>query len=255
MRHMHRYEELFPDELYAEVERCPIVYLSFGPLEYHGPHGGLGMDLLKGYEICERAVDITGGIVYPVIPVAPKNKAMTRDQTRQKGYVSGSLFISGEVCRKLYEELMEALAEDIGFKVCVVMGSHMPATHLAQKIAEENPVSEKMRIIPAGSLTHNQDLVFQEYEKLGIKRINHGGAWESSMLMVSNPEFVDPQKLKTIPPGPVEKATIEKWGAHVLPTYEEISKVSVEFGELLVQKAAERIAAEASAALEEMRKS
>ncbi len=71
MRNMHKYEEIFPDEFEAEMKRSPIVYLSFAPVEYHGAHGGLGMDLLKGYDICLRAAEISGGIVYPVVPAVP----------------------------------------------------------------------------------------------------------------------------------------------------------------------------------------
>lgn len=253
MRNMHKYEELFPDEFEAEFSRAPVVYCSFGPIEYHGPHGGLGMDFLKGYDICLRAAEISGGIVYPVLPVAPSSKKTRRAIHESSGTSRPSIFFSDEVCEKLYRELFDIFAEDLGFRVCVVMGSHSPAGKLAVKIAEEFPSSGKMRVIPAGSLSHNRDLVDKEYERLGIKRINHGGAWESSMLMACNPEFVSPEKLKTIPPGPAEKKTIEVYGAHVLPTYEEISKVSVEFGELLVQKAAERIAAEVSEALDEIR--
>ena len=72
------------------------------------------------------------------------------------------------------------------------------------------------------------------------------------MLMASNPEFVNPEKLKTIPPGTFEKWNDEIYGSHVRPYYEEMSKVSVEFGERLVQTAAERIAQEALQALKEM---
>lgn len=253
MRNMHKYEELFPDEFEAEVKRSPIVYLSFGPVEYHGLHGGLGMDLLKGYDICLRAAEISGGIVYPVVPVAPAGDdkplhpvVESRDELRAGGRRrSPSVFISGDACRRLYSELLEVFAEDIGFKVCVVMGSHGPAGKLAAEIAGESGEVNGMKILAAGSLTHNRDLVDEEYRKLGISRISHGGMWESAMLMASNPEFVDPGRIKGDPRGPHEKRAIEKYGAHVLPTYEEISKVSVEFGERLVQTAAGRIAEEA----------
>ncbi len=61
MRNMHKYEEIFPDEFEAEMKRSPIISFSFAPVEYHGAHGGLGMDLLKGYDICLRAAEISGG--------------------------------------------------------------------------------------------------------------------------------------------------------------------------------------------------
>ncbi len=189
MRNMHKYEELFPDEFEAEMKRSPIIYLSCAPVEYHGPHVGPGMDLLKGYDICLRAAEISGGIVYPVVPVAPAGNPliMNRDELRAAGHVdSPGVFISADTCRKLYNELLEVFAEDIGFKVCVIMGSHSPAGKLVRKIAGARGDVKGMKILAAGSLTHNSDLVD-----------------------------------------------------------EDISKVSIEFGERLVQTAAERIAAEA----------
>ncbi len=248
MRNMHKYEEIFPDEFEAEVKRSPVIYLSFGPVEYHGPHGGLGMDLLKGYDICLRAAEISGGIVYPVVPVAPQGNPIirSRDELRPVGRLhSPGVFISADTCRQLYSELLDVFAEDIGFKVCVIMGSHGPAGKLASEIAGESGEIKGMKILAAGSLTHTRDLIDEEYSKLGIGRVSHGGMWESAMLMASGAEFVDPEKIKGDPHGPHEKRTIEKYGAHVLPTYEEISKVSLEFGERLVQTAADRIAAEA----------
>ena len=247
MRNMHKYEELFPDEFEEEMKRSPIIYISFAPVEYHGRHGGLGMDLLKGYEICLRAAEISGGIVYPVVPVAPGGAPpLNRDELRARGRLfSPGIFISVDMCKGLYSELLEAFAEDIGFKVCVIMGSHGPAGKLAKQIAGEDKQIKGMKVISAGSMTHNRDVLDEEYKKLGIDKPRHGGMWESAMLMASNPEFVDPEKIKGDPHGPHEKRAIEKHGAHVLPTYEEISKVSIEFGERLVQTAAERIAAEA----------
>jgi len=264
MRNLHKYEELFPDEFDAEMKRSPIVYCAFGPMEYHSAHGALGMDPVKGYEMCLRAAEISGGIVFPMIPFAPSvapspagfvmDKPASREDIRNSARISyPSIYTSIEVCEKLYHELFESFAEDIGFKVCVVMGSHGPAGDLAKKIAGKNPLFKGMKIVSAGSLTHNQDLVDAEYKRLGIAHISHGGMWESAMLMASNPEFVNPEKLKNAVPGAYEKYMFEKYGKHTVPTYEEIKKVSIEFGEKLIQTAAERIAAEALKALEEMR--
>ena len=264
MRNTHKYEELFPDEFKAELQRSPIIYCSFSPVEYHHQHGVLGMDLIKGYEICLRAAAISGGIVYPMLPVAPSlpngpdgkyfsTRLADRNDIRKMASIDWpTVYISGEVCKKLILELLEVFAEDVGFKVCVLMGSHGPAGILAKKIAAENPSVKGMKVIAAGSLTHNLDVVKAEYARLGIARINHGGMWESAMLMASNPELVNPEKLKTIPPGVYEKWSDEIYGPHVRPDYEEMSKVSVEFGVRLVQTAAERIAQEALQALKEM---
>ena len=68
-------------------------------------------------------------------------------------------------------------------------------------------------------------------------------------VVLGNPEYVDPDKLKHAEPGPYETFMLEKYGKETVPAYEEIRQVSLEFGERLVQTAAERIAADALEAL------
>ncbi|MCJ7821983.1 MAG: creatininase family protein, partial [Armatimonadetes bacterium] len=70
-RHPHKYEELFPEEFWEEFERTPIAYFTCSPLEWHGPHNALGCDPLKGYHVCLRAAEISGGIVLPPMFVGP----------------------------------------------------------------------------------------------------------------------------------------------------------------------------------------
>ena len=71
MRNMHKYEELTPFEFNQEKERASIIYVSAGPMEYHEECNVLGIDPLKGYQWCLEAAEITGGIVFPMLPVAP----------------------------------------------------------------------------------------------------------------------------------------------------------------------------------------
>lgn len=264
MRNLHKYEELFPDEFEAELKKSPIVYCAFGPMEYHCAHCVLGIDPVKGYEMCIRAAAISGGIVFPMVPFAPSvamdangfvmDKPANRSDIRNAAKTFyPSVYTSIEVCEKLYYELFENFAEDIGFKVCVVMGAHGPAGTLAKKIAGENPVFKGMKIISASSLSHNQDLIESEYKRLKISRISHGGMWEAAMYMACNQEFVDPEKLKDARGGSYEEYISKAYGRKALPSYEEIKKVSLEFGERLVQAAAERIATEALKAFEETR--
>ncbi len=113
----------------------------------------------------------------------------------------------------------------------------------------ENEIIKGMKILAVGSLTHNMDLVENKYNRLGIKRVNHGGMWESSMFMACNPEFVSPEKIKNAIPTPSQMRDAESYGQESIVNYEEISKASTEFGESLIQTAAKRIAEEALAAL------
>jgi len=122
----HKYEELRPEEFYEELERAPIIYWSTSPVEEHGLHNPLGADFFQSYEICLRAVEISGGIVLPEVPVGPSGR-LTRAELRSgtKRLYPPTLCISRETCKLVYTELLETMA-DLKFKVCIGIGGHGP---------------------------------------------------------------------------------------------------------------------------------
>jgi creatinine amidohydrolase len=60
-----KFENLRPEEILSERNRKSIVYLAFGPLEWHGPHLPFGTDPLAAYDIALRLAKRTGGVVMP----------------------------------------------------------------------------------------------------------------------------------------------------------------------------------------------
>ncbi len=60
-----QWERMFPDQLEAAFEACPLVYFSYGLCEPHGPHNAVGLDALKAHAIVVRAAQAHGGIVAP----------------------------------------------------------------------------------------------------------------------------------------------------------------------------------------------
>ena len=61
-----RWERMFPDELEAAFEACPVVYFTYGLCEPHGPQNAVGLDALKVHAIACRAAMEHGGIVAPL---------------------------------------------------------------------------------------------------------------------------------------------------------------------------------------------
>ena len=49
------YELLRPAEVKAMREKCPVVYLPVGSLEWHGVQNPLGTDGLKAHAVCCEA--------------------------------------------------------------------------------------------------------------------------------------------------------------------------------------------------------
>lgn len=191
-RHPHRYEEMLPDEIRAEMERAPIIYLPVGPLENHGPHNALGMDALRPWEACQRAAAVSGGIVHPPLYIGPAgHPAWSRTQLRSAGKSAfpPSVFVSREVCALVYEELFETFS-DLGFRACLGYGGHWPCAHLLAGIAErlDHRVGD-MRIWAGGDGAFDFSPVADE--DTGSRHMDHGGRYETSMLMAHREELVD----------------------------------------------------------------
>jgi creatinine amidohydrolase len=63
-----RIECLRPGQLNAEQERCPLVFVPIGPLEYHGPHLPVGMDAISATQCALEACRRFGkGVVHPTL--------------------------------------------------------------------------------------------------------------------------------------------------------------------------------------------
>ncbi|MCZ6676402.1 MAG: creatininase family protein [Candidatus Poribacteria bacterium] len=60
-----RWERMFPDELEAAFQQCPLAYLPYGLCEPHGPQNTLGMDALRAHAASCLAAAAHGGIVAP----------------------------------------------------------------------------------------------------------------------------------------------------------------------------------------------
>jgi len=258
MRDTHKWEELLPEEFYEEFERRPVVYWACGPMEEHGLHSVLGTDPCIAYEIGRRAVEITGGILFPMVPFAPDDdltvmtsvgswRGYSRTQLRSGKYElrPPSLWTSAELCDLIYVELMESMA-DLGFKVCVAFAGHWPADALLQQIEKryEGRI-ENMKFWGGGAVRILEDVLEEERRKdpnLG----GHGAMLETSMIAAVRPDFVDVVRAARITASPLPshlKAASPEEIAH-------IAEANPEFGERLLNIAAERIAKVAMEMLE-----
>ena len=60
-----RWERMFPDELEAAFQNCPVVYFAYGLCEPHGPQNAVGLDALKAHAVVCKAARRYGGIAAP----------------------------------------------------------------------------------------------------------------------------------------------------------------------------------------------
>ena len=225
-RNMHRYEELTPYEFDREKERASIIYVGAGPLEYHEECNILGLDTNKGYDWCLAAAEQTGGIVFPMLPIAPAGHRPHRSREelrnayklphfREKyaedfGSLYPGMFFSREACYAVYEEMLEMFADELEFKLCVFIGSHSPASQLIKEIiANHNGVEPPsrfimgafhgkfhgMHVIAASSKDYCADLLEKFNAENDIPNSLHGGVWEMAMNYAINPDYYHPEYL------------------------------------------------------------
>jgi len=271
-RNLHKYEELTPNEFDREKERASIIYIAAGPMEFHEECNALGIDPLKGYQWCLAAAEITGGIVFPLVPFAPAGPPpyCTRDDLRKRNsevkfgqyteqpLLYPSVMTSRKVCRALYLELLENCADDLKFKMCVFFGSHGPAGSMIKEIVSEadgNPSDFKggyqkiagdfhgMRVMAVGSLDYNLDVIREYYQEKDVRRINHGGLWETAINYAINPEFFQPKYLDAEKyPQHYGSLSEEHFEGCLRPTRSEYRKFEPAFAEKLFHVTAERFA-------------
>lgn len=204
-RHPHKYEELLPEEFYEEQRRAPIVYLPIGAPEEHGLQNVLAVDPWTAYEACLRAVELSGGMVYPIIPFAPAGSPpWSREQLRDGAHDTAppSCWISAEVCKALYIELMESLA-DLGFRACVAFSGHYPGDVLLQDIQKElGGTCRGMKFWGGGTvslLRDELDKLQKEQPLLG----GHGMMWETSIVLALHEHWVDLGRVSRIKDSPL----------------------------------------------------
>ena len=241
-RHPNKYEEMFPEEFFAELERTPIAYFSSGPLEWHGPHNALGCDPLKGYYVCLRAAEIAGGIVMPPLFLGPAGTpSLSRAGLRQsKWRPQPGIFHSREVMEIVVEETFERI-EQIGFRVCMCFGGHWPNEKMIQDLVDRLGAQVGRLKLWAGA-----ELALVTDESLGYA-MDHGSKGESSVLMAARTELVDISRFGTTLDGRIPDPS---WG---IATDTDPREASLELGRAYVGHISSNLARKAQELLQQAR--
>ena len=239
----HCWEDLRPEEFYAEMERVPLAYFAAAAPEEHGLHNPLGTDLRQGYEICLRAAEITGGIVFPLVPFAPAGiPGFSREEMRsgEKELFPPSLFVSRELCELAYTEIIEGMA-DMGFKACIGVGGHWPADLLLQDLTKRyDGIIRGMRFWGGGTVSLLEDFL-PELTRQDPLVGGHGTMWETSLIMAIRPEQVDLSRAQDIL-GDARRSQLQANSPEVI---EHIQQANVALGEATLEAAVRTAVAKA----------
>jgi creatinine amidohydrolase len=198
-----KFENLRPEEILAERERKSIVYLAFGPLEWHGPHLPFGTDPLAAYELALRLAEKTGGVVMPPLYCGTERErkpevlaAFGFENPRQ--YVVGmdvpavtvpSLYFREEVFGIILREHIRLLV-NLKYKLIVLVNGHGATNQIntVKRLAVEFSAESSSRVFDVFG--------FLSREETG-EDPGHATRLETAIQMFLHPENVD---LSVFPP-------------------------------------------------------
>jgi creatinine amidohydrolase len=174
---IYRLETLFPNQLQARLEACPLLVLPVGTIEWHSHHLPLGLDGLVAEAICEQTADAVDGVLAPVSYWAVGGVPYPY-----------TLKLPAEVIEPLLVAAFEQFGA-MGFRVIVAFTGHFGLDHTltmkraALAVMERSPVTI-LAVTP-------YDLVTDIYQG------DHAGTGETSTLWALRPELV---QLDAVPP-------------------------------------------------------
>ncbi|MBD3184422.1 hypothetical protein GF312_19220 [Candidatus Poribacteria bacterium] len=208
-----RYEEMKPHEIVEARNKKPAAYLAIGGVEWHGEHNPVGLDTVKGHELCIKAAQKGGGLAMPALFWGesregnllefnhdPDGKVAEKmglpKENFAPGYMGG---VTADEERDFYKELLIHIfyqLKSLGFRVIFVLCGHYPLSPLANQAAEKFMKKNPDIKIYAGI---EADPVRDKYPKGG----DHAGKWETAIMKTLRPDLVDVNILpedKNIPP-------------------------------------------------------
>ncbi|MBD3175355.1 MAG: hypothetical protein GF320_09245 [Armatimonadia bacterium] len=182
-----QWERMLPHEMEEAMAACPTALVPLGTLEWHGLQNCLGVDALKAHELCRQAALAGGGVVLPPLygGMGGVPEPFTVCIEDEEGTVSRIL---GNWLMALCMELGR-----VGFKAAIIVTGHYGATQ--QLIVREAATRATQRLaIPVLGTPEYFLAIDAGYTG------DHGGVFETSLMMHLHPELVDLARLTGDPP-------------------------------------------------------
>ena len=234
-------------ETLVSGKRGVIALLPVGSTEPHGPHLGLGTDVVISAAACLRAAELLEKRGTMIGVIAP---AISYGVTECATGFHGAVSIPGPVLTQYIAAACDGLLASGIRHVCLV-NNHLEPAHDAA-VRAVLPGREK-KVSYACPLTKRWARTLSAEFKSGAC---HAGRYESSIIMAAGPEFVVEDLRTRLPPVPISLS--EKLAAGVT-TFEQMgmeaayagdpASASVEEGEQLIQRLGEMVVGEVLEAL------
>ncbi len=175
-------EEMSWSDFGEAMSSNDLVIVPVGSIEEHGMHNPLGTDMLIARAVAKDVGEKVGAPVAPVMPIGNARNLM--------GF-PGTAHIDPEILRQVMVQVCEAFIR-AGAKRFLFINGHGGNVTALRFVA--NDLYEKYGVISTNSewwtvLPHIADIPCND----------HGGHYETSMMMAVNEKIVDMSKAKTLP--------------------------------------------------------
>ncbi len=203
-----RWERMFPDELEAAFEACPVAYLPYGLCEPHGPQNAVGMDALRAHAALCQTAEAFGGIVAPpeywhcheVGLYATWANRQIGEARPWLTAVPPWVYLKN-ICYHI------RAVDALGFKACILFSGHSGPHHKDVPVIIEimhSHVATRLYSLMGVGTTRSR---FDDDKGMG----GHAGRGETTLLWASDPDCVDLSRL----PEPDAPGPHFAMGAHV----------------------------------------
>lgn len=182
------YELLRPGQVKEIRDKCPIVYMPAGALEWHGVQNPLGTDALKAHAICCEAALKYGGIVLPPFYLGLHAEGCWGPE----GWTGYTLGCNQET---MLEGAMRGAVKALisgGWKVIVGVTGHDVRE---QRDAIQRAIEAETDGMDAAGFAVFEGQLHQRNDAIPYV-MDHAGAWETSCMMYAYPDKVDLDTLR-----------------------------------------------------------
>lgn len=245
-----RYQMLRPAQVVARRNACSIVYIPIGILEWHGEHNALGADALQAEGLAILAARKGGGLAFPSLYYGePRIQGLMEANNPAREQIAEAMDLPAdnfslaaapygefEMTRQ-YNQLLQYIlyeAEQLGFRVGVLVCGHYPLLSHAKAAAENFNMRERTRRTQDGLLAWACADYAMLRDAYPFRTGDHAGGWETSHMMALHPQTVDLSVL------PADKTAKLLGAGGAIPPQDS----SVAFGWETMNKAADAMIAE-----------
>jgi creatinine amidohydrolase len=240
-----QYELLRPSEVKSRREKCPVVYMPVGSLEWHGVQNPLGTDGLKAHTICCEAAWRYGGVVLPTLFLGILGDSRGWGPEGWSGFtVTSHDQMSME--ETIFRTARGLIADD--WKVLVGVTGH-------DIEPQRDAIHDGIQRACAGTDAKGFGITEGENWEGGTSMkysMDHAGAWETSAMMFAYGERVCLDELKTQMDAnsrtDVERMKMDE--PEGIGGWNPLIYASAQLGQQIVEFCAERIGKKAMEVLE-----